>query len=252
MNIGRNLYFFTVHLEFFKYFFIEVIIYTYLLESYLGEKIMYKIILACAICLSSVSCAKYINKKKTTTNSVDYANYDTNKHRIKAKLMKRTWDVSDREVEEYLNRVSKRIVLISDTPTKNIQVKLVDDEKANAFKEENNIYMSKGLLKKLENEAELASILSYMMVDEYDEITNHKVKAMKKDKKAISYVKYAGYAPEASYTMQNRLKNESEEFFNETYPVFEERIEETQKNSAKSQKGLKVGEDVYLEMTGNL
>jgi predicted Zn-dependent protease len=69
---------------------------------------------------------------------------------------------SDPQLEEYLNRIVKKLMAHSITPEFEIQIKILKDPNLNAFAFPNGvIYIHTGILARMDNEAQLAALLSH-------------------------------------------------------------------------------------------
>ena len=70
----------------------------------------------------------------------------------------------DPELENYLNRIAKKLLANSITPDFQIRVKVIKDTNLNALAYANGvIYVHTGLLARMDNEAQLAALLSHEM-----------------------------------------------------------------------------------------
>lgn len=68
----------------------------------------------------------------------------------------------NREVNRYVNEIGQRLVAASDRPNLPFTFQVVDDDAVNAFATTGGyVYVNTGLLKKADNEAELASVLAH-------------------------------------------------------------------------------------------
>ena len=72
---------------------------------------------------------------------------------------------ADIEIENYLNRIVKKLQFNSCLPDMSFQVKVVKDPNLNAFAFPNGvIYIHSGILARMDNEAQLAALLAHEMV----------------------------------------------------------------------------------------
>ena len=70
----------------------------------------------------------------------------------------------DPELEDYLNRIAKKLLAHSIAPEFQIQIKVLKDPNLNAFAFPNGvIYIHTGILARMDNEAQLAALLSHEM-----------------------------------------------------------------------------------------
>ena len=74
------------------------------------------------------------------------------------------WLYRDAELETYLNQVAANLKIYSDSPDISFDIKIINDPNLNAFAFPNGvIYVHTGLLARMENEAQLAALLSHEM-----------------------------------------------------------------------------------------
>ncbi len=78
------------------------------------------------------------------------------------KLIAEGADYKDKEVAEYINRVGQRLVANSDSPKTKFTFTVIDSPDINAFATPGGyVYINRGLMSYLDNEAELAGVLSH-------------------------------------------------------------------------------------------
>ena len=115
--------------------------------------------------------------------------------RIDPTLLNKYTKPSD-AVEEYINRIGKKILVVSAHPGMNFQFKSISaaDQILELDQASNTVALSHGLLKNLKDEAELAAILTLSM-----EKLAHSNDI---DQDTIKYLFRAGYDPQALIDLQ--------------------------------------------------
>jgi len=107
-------------------------------------------------------------------------------------------------IEEYVARVGKRVLIVSDQPNANYKFLVSDNEtpELSLSKEQNSITISHGLLLKLNDEAELAAALTMAMskMAYYPDL----------DRNALTALARAGYDPLAMVDLQEQYYNRAE------------------------------------------
>ena len=79
-----------------------------------------------------------------------------------AKMLAQGATYDDRELQAYVNRVGQRLVANSDKPNSPFTFTVIDSPDINAFAAPGGyVYVNRGLLAYLENEAELAAVLAH-------------------------------------------------------------------------------------------
>lgn len=101
-------------------------------------------------------------------------------------------------VSEYVNRIAKKIIIVSDQSSINYQFSVNDNPipEISFDQEDNKIIVSSGLLQNLSDEAELAAILSLAMA-KYAGLADP-------DQATINYLYRAGYDPRALIDIQEQ------------------------------------------------
>lgn len=108
------------------------------------------------------------------------------------------------KIECYLNRINLKLALVSGNSS-NKTLKIAKRKKTILFDTEENIYINKILLKKINNESELAAVLA--IIQFYD---NGKLELKFSDnlelaKKAIQTLVSAGFNPNGFLTIKNKI-----------------------------------------------
>ncbi|HWP94605.1 MAG TPA: M48 family metalloprotease [Gammaproteobacteria bacterium] len=100
-------------------------------------------------------------------------------HDAAATLLGATRLVEDRELQHYVNRVGMWLALQSDRPELAWRFAVLDNDNINAFAAPGGyVFVTKGLLVNLNNEAELAGVLAHEIAHV---VKKHHLKALKKD-----------------------------------------------------------------------
>lgn len=97
---------------------------------------------------------------------------------------------SGKKIEEYINRVGKRLLIVAPAEH-NFIFAVKKDKIPNVIVANDIITVTTSLLKELKNEAELATILAYSII--------------KNDNQALQTIAFAGYDPTAAIELQERL-----------------------------------------------
>jgi predicted Zn-dependent protease len=110
-------------------------------------------------------------------------------------------------IEEYISRIGKRVLIVSDDPYLNYQFKLGTTNDPELFIDPNGIItLNHSLLKKLKNEAELAAILSYSIVQlsSKNEPNMDESRLIEQDRLGMVTMSRAGYDPQAIIDLQEK------------------------------------------------
>ena len=100
--------------------------------------------------------------------------------------------------EEYINRIGKRVMLVSSRPSINYNFRVLNTEELNLDidRETHTISISEGLLQQLKDEAELAAVLMLSAL-RMDYATNV-------DRDTATFLSRAGYDPRAMLDLQEQ------------------------------------------------
>ncbi len=105
------------------------------------------------------------------------------------------WLYQDAELEAYLNGVAARIAASADSPDIIFNIKIINDPNLNAFAYPNGvIYVHTGVLARMENEAQLAALLSHEMAHC---ICRHSLRVLKSMNTRPRYMATVQHAVEA-------------------------------------------------------
>lgn len=146
---------------------------------------------------------------------------------------------SKAELEEYVSRIGKRVIITSRTPKAKINFKVTDNEAVNYQVDGNGtIQVSRQLLKNLRDEAELAAILSHGIA----EVT-------KADGQAeIEMMSNAGFDPRAAVDLKNNATDPSKPWLKNVYQRSHQQVDNTSTNTLP--KGLRRGAEDYRKAVG--
>lgn len=125
--------------------------------------------------LSSYGCSKY--DSISTTN---YSSFD-DLHKI-----------AKSDLEEYVSRVGKKILIVVDNPKYNYEFSIINSKSSQLHSNGPLIQISEGLLINLQDEAQLAAVLSNTIAGEQ----------LIDDKNSMLYMSRAGYDPMAAIELQ--------------------------------------------------
>ncbi len=105
---------------------------------------------------------------------------------------------SHSQTEEYISRVGKRVTLVSNSPSTNYNFRVLNTEELDLDidRETHTISISEGLLKRLNDEAELAAVLLLSTLH-MDQNTNV-------DRDTATFLSRAGYDPSAMVDLQEQ------------------------------------------------
>jgi predicted Zn-dependent protease len=117
--------------------------------------------------------------------------------RTNANLVKKHVSYSSK-IDEYVNRIAKRIVVVSDQPDSNYVFKVVVSPTAGITydPETNSILVSSALLAQLRDEAQLAAVLS-LTIAKYSQQSDP-------DRNTLNNLYQAGYDPKALVELQEQ------------------------------------------------
>ncbi|HSX20863.1 MAG TPA: hypothetical protein VLG38_07070 [Gammaproteobacteria bacterium] len=153
--------------------------------------------------------------------------------------------------EEYVNRVAKRIILVTDRPDNNYNFHVVisADPTLTIDRETNTITISQGALQQLKDEAELDATLTLSM-ERLENATNE-------DQTTATTLANAGYDPEAMLDLQEQYlyaaHSQNETWMRDLFatPPTSSSITENKTMLKKMPKGLLRGADTYhLQING--
>lgn len=119
--------------------------------------------------------------------------------------------------EEYVNRVAKRVIMVSDRPDNNYNIEILDTHEPvlQIDSETHTVAISEGVLHNLRDEAELAAALTLGMA-RLDNSPNI-------DKETAVYLSRAGYDPHAMLDLQEQYfsfsQNGKQHWLQELYPT---------------------------------
>lgn len=143
------------------------------------------------------------------------------------------------DLEEYVSRIGKRLVIVSENPMQDYRFKVVDTNKKELYKKRNVVYVSRALLKGLDDEAELAAVLAVA------------INKSKLDTNRMLNLSRAGYDPKALIDIKQKTINNQN-----IYGVFESQdltSESLQENSdliTKLPQGLQRQPERYRDSVG--
>ena len=100
--------------------------------------------------------------------------------------------------EEYINRICKRVTLVSNIPATNYNFRVIKTEELSLEidKQTSTVKISQGILEQLKDEAELAAVLllSTLRIENLDNV----------DREAATLLSRAGYDPQAMLDLQEQ------------------------------------------------
>lgn len=149
--------------------------------------------------------------------------------------------------EEYISRVAKRVMVVSDRPDNKykFQVTRSDDPSIELDHDSNTITISKGALDQLNDEAELAATLTLSM-ERLDNAPNV-------DQRSIHALANAGYDPQAMLDLEEQyyynLHSNNESWMKELFPASptSDSIMADKMVVEKMPKGLTRGSETYKQ-----
>lgn len=167
--------------------------------------------------------------------------------------------VSRSTLEEYVSRIGKRLIIVSDNPHNDYRFMVTDNSKQQIIiKDDNQITLTRGLLASLPDEAALAAVLSKaIVISEYDlnnpEHPMQGINYQLLDVKSMQYTARAGYDPNAIVELQaNYLQQSLPNRSNWLHSLFmQSNWEAHQKNKQALKqfpKGLLRGKDRYIQI----
>lgn len=113
------------------------------------------------------------------------------------------YEPSKSETEEYISRVGKRVTLVSNRPTTNYNFRVLNTEEPSLEldRETHTVVISEGLLQRLKDEAELATVLllSALRLDQNANL----------DRDTATFLSRAGYDPRAMLDLQEQYFHSS-------------------------------------------
>lgn len=149
--------------------------------------------------------------------------------------------------EEYVNRVAKRIMVVSNRPANKYNFVVTNDNvpALNLDVENNTVTISTGALRELKDEAELAAALT-MSMERLDNTPNF-------DKAAVNALFMADYDPHAVLDLQEQYlygSGRGEHWMQEIFPtpLTEKQILETKNLVDKMPNGLQRGAENYNQL----
>lgn len=146
---------------------------------------------------------------------------------------------SDNQLEEYVSRIGKRLVIVSENPMVNYKFKVMNTKNRELYIKNNSINISQALLKSLDDEAELAAVLVVA------------INKSKSDKNRLLNLSRAGYDPKALVDVKQKSINNQN-----IYGVFSaddltaERLSENNTLIPKLPKGLQRQQQSYKQNVG--
>lgn len=155
------------------------------------------------------------------------------------------------DIEEYVSRVGKKVILVSDYPEAEHSFK-VQNTSSQPFtiSENGNITISKDALLTLQDEAELAVVLAHAI----NRINTNfqKLSSSEEDNDVASVISRAGYDPSAIVDIQERYLNNpsSNEWLSTiTYnEINQQRVANSKQIVSKSPKGLCRNKNNYINI----
>lgn len=156
-----------------------------------------------------------------------------------------TYAPSESSTEEYVNRVGKRVLLVSDRHSNNYNFSVLEESQPvfAVNTETHSVIISRGVLQQLKNEAELAAALA-LGIAKLDNASNI-------DKDAANLLSMAGYDPHAILELQQQYfyaaNNNQAHWLQNIYPTppTAGAITTNEVMLKKMPKGLLRGEDEY-------
>lgn len=148
--------------------------------------------------------------------------------------------------EEYVNRIAKRVVLVSDRPSENYNIRVLDsyNQEFSIDRETHTIAISTGALAQLKDEAELAAVLSIAM--------SRLEQAPQVDRETMQTLANAGYDPQAMLDLQEQYfysSNKQQNWLGEVFPAVptEDSITANKQLVQEMPKGLLRGSEGYSQ-----
>lgn len=154
-------------------------------------------------------------------------------------------------LNEYVSRVGKKIVLVTENPCAEYNFK-VEDSNMPVKIEENNIILDKTTLKNLDDEAELAAVLANAINRANRNFS--KTTQTKEDQEIIDSLSKAGYDPNAVIDLQEKYLNAP---YNKKYSwikslskhkINKNRINSNKNFLAKKPKGLQRNKHKFINI----
>ena len=202
-----------------------------------------RIIFLTILSVNIVGCANYSSAPKNKVDPSTYQKPHSQYKHMLHKISKNVPKMSMKEKEEYIQRVSKRIALVSDTPSLSLKVNIADSE--HIFLELNSndsITISKGYLRHVKSEAQLAAVIGQIIssLQSKDNI----------DRNSMEYMARAGYDPKALVELQRHALNTNNYMLQSPIhsKVTQAMIFDNVKYSKKFPSGLKTNEFDFQKM----
>lgn len=181
----------------------------------------------------------------------------------KEQPIKKTTDIKVNDLQEYVSRVGKRLMIVIEEPIQNYEF-IVSNSLSPDFNTTapNKITISRGMLVKLQDEAELAAVLSHAIANLKNSrlslnLPVTELQAITTDKYSMTYMSRAGYDPNAVIELQelylNPLDPRYGEWLNSIFidrPPSLIRIAANKEAAAQLPLGLQRAKDRYQQNVG--
>lgn len=176
-----------------------------------------------------------------SSNTAYYREYDQG-NRIEEILGGRR-QIATNELEEYVSRVGKKVMLVSGRSDIKYKFNVVSSDAPTFNLTTNSITISRGLLNRLNDEAELAAILSHGIVELSENYSDPSLK----DDSVLTYMARAGYDPAAAVELQQKYLRNSASLGGvySANPPTASRIDTNKARLNKLPKGLHRGTEIY-------
>lgn len=140
---------------------------------------------------------------------------------VAAKILGGAPPVTDKELQDYVNQVGLWLAMQTDKPDLPWRFAVLDDNGVNAFTAPGGyVFITRGLLLRCRDEAELAGVLAHEIIHVSD---RHIVKAVQKGSRYESFANVAGlYSDQKGKDTAKLVGNFTAEFFSRGYDKEEE------------------------------
>jgi beta-barrel assembly-enhancing protease len=209
------------------------------------------------ICSFITGCAD-IDKKSNNPTNLSYNNPTNNNTNVST-------TVNNPALHEYVNRIGKKITLVSNDPNLRIQFSLSDSKTPQIKQKSNRLYISTSLISLLEDEAELAAIIAHELAHKNQKhnastffSTYTAYEEIAADKLAMKYISRAGYDPKALIDLQTRFKSYTDNDSNLTkgyiarHALSEQRLTSATKSLKKLPKNFNRNKEIFAKHTNTI
>lgn len=203
---------------------------------------IYKPFKVAILSLLLCSCATNMSQTQPKTDDEDvvahrspHSHYKHALHKVRKSLPKMT----AAQQEEYVKRVGKKVAIVSDDPDTDLDIRITSQEGTFIESNGNKVVISRGYLKQLKSEAQLAAVLGQIIAKMQNK--------QSVDKSSMEYMARAGYDPKALSEMQEHAVTTSNNGLQSQVHngVDESTVSNNREYAKRFPKGLKTNEFDY-------